>query len=63
MMLAAAALSMLTTVPLCLCVVVWSRYNDDDFNWNFGIAQAVVGNYKEAEETLLLVLNEKYHQE
>jgi intraflagellar transport protein 56 len=60
-------------------------YNDDDFNWNFGISQvtrgaradavvaaaarsrrvvvcvqASVGNYKEAEETLLLVQNEKY---
>ena len=38
-------------------------YNDDDFNWNYGIAQAAVGNYKEAEETLLLVMNEKYHQD
>jgi intraflagellar transport protein 56 len=30
-------------------------YNDDDFNWNYGLALAAVGNYKEAEETLLLV--------
>ena len=65
-------------------------YNDDDFNWNFGISQvcnvrrhdrpfartltttwawvfnvlfsfqASVGSYKEAEETFLLVQNEKY---
>jgi intraflagellar transport protein 56 len=30
-------------------------YNDDNFNWNFGISSAAVGNYKVAEETLLLV--------
>ena len=25
-------------------------YNDDDFNWNFGIASAAAGDYKDAEE-------------
>lgn len=38
-------------------------YNDDDFNWNFGIALASVHEYKEAEDTLLLVQNEKYRGE
>jgi len=38
-------------------------YNDDDFNWNAGIALAAVGNYKSGEEALLLVQNEKYRQE
>jgi len=27
--------------------------NDDDFNWNFGIASASSGNFKDAEEGLL----------
>ena len=27
--------------------------NDDDFNWNFGIACAAAQEYKEAEEALL----------
>jgi len=27
--------------------------NDDDFNWNFGIASASAGDYKDAEEALL----------
>lgn len=30
-------------------------HNDDAFNWNYGIALASTGAYKEAEETLLLV--------
>ncbi|KAH3759396.1 intraflagellar transport protein 56 [Pelomyxa schiedti] len=34
--------------------------NDDDFNWNFGIAKAQYGEYKEAEEALLLIQNEYY---
>uniref|UniRef100_A0A7S3GFC7 Intraflagellar transport protein 56 n=1 Tax=Palpitomonas bilix TaxID=652834 RepID=A0A7S3GFC7_9EUKA len=38
-------------------------YNDDDFNWNFGIAKSYVGHWKEAEEALLLVQNEKYRGE
>ena len=27
--------------------------NDDDFNWNFGIACASAGEYKDAEEGFL----------
>lgn len=38
-------------------------YNDDNFNWNFGISSAAVGNYKVAEETLLLVQDETYRQD
>ena len=37
--------------------------NDDDFNWNFGIACASAGEYKDAEEGLLQVQNEKHKQE
>jgi len=33
--------------------------NDPDFNWNYGIAKAYNGEYKEAEEALLLILNDK----
>mmetsp|Transcript_4895 Transcript_4895/g.8470 ORF Transcript_4895/g.8470 Transcript_4895/m.8470 type:complete len:564 (-) Transcript_4895:267-1958(-) len=35
-------------------------YNDDDFNWNYGTAKAATGEYKEGEENLLLVQNERY---
>lgn len=35
-------------------------YNDDDFNYNYGIASASIGQYREAEESLLLVQNERY---
>jgi len=35
-------------------------FNDDDFCWNYGLSLAAVGNYKEAEETLLLVQNTAY---
>ncbi|KAJ8600042.1 hypothetical protein CTAYLR_001809 [Chrysophaeum taylorii] len=48
-------------------------YNDDDFNWNHGtqpqtssssqISLAQTGNYKAAEEALLLVQNERYKAE
>jgi len=38
-------------------------YNDDDFNWNYAIAKAATGNYKEAEEAFLLIQNEKYRCE
>eukprot|EP00471_Norrisiella_sphaerica_P003952 CAMPEP_0184482854 /NCGR_PEP_ID=MMETSP0113_2-20130426/4445_1 /TAXON_ID=91329 /ORGANISM="Norrisiella sphaerica, Strain BC52" /LENGTH=561 /DNA_ID=CAMNT_0026862857 /DNA_START=81 /DNA_END=1766 /DNA_ORIENTATION=- len=38
-------------------------YNDPIFNYNFGVAQASCGEYKEAEESLLLVTNEKYRSE
>jgi len=27
--------------------------NDDDFNWNFGIASSAAGEYKDGEEALL----------
>jgi intraflagellar transport protein 56 len=35
-------------------------YNDDSFNWNFGLSQAAVGSWGPAEETLLLVQSEDY---
>ncbi len=38
-------------------------YNDDDFNFNHGLALASTRNYKAAEEALLLIHNEKYKQE
>lgn len=38
-------------------------YNDDDFNWNYGVAKSAVGKYKEAEETLSMIQNEKYRTE
>lgn len=34
--------------------------NDDDFNWNFGIALGSVGDYKEAEEAFTQIQNERY---
>ena len=37
--------------------------NDDDFNWNFGIALAAAKEYNEAEEALQAVNSEKYKQE
>lgn len=33
---------------------------DDDFNWNHGIATASVGDFKEAEDAFLKIQNEKY---
>ncbi|CAG9322586.1 unnamed protein product [Blepharisma stoltei] len=33
--------------------------SDDDFNWNFGIASAAAGEYKDAEESLSLIQNER----
>ena len=38
-------------------------YNDDDFNWNHGLSLAATGNFKKAEEALLLVQNEAYKSE
>lgn len=38
-------------------------YNDDDFNYNYGIALAATRNYKAAEEALLLIRNETYKGE
>merc|ERR1712151_83354 len=34
--------------------------NDDDFNWNFGIACAASEDYKEAKEALVQIQNHKY---
>ena len=36
---------------------------DDDFNWNYGIALAASGEYKDAEEALLVIKEEKYRSE
>lgn len=33
---------------------------DDDFNWDHGLALAATGKYREAEEALGAVQNEKY---
>ena len=35
-------------------------YNDDGFNWNHGLSLASTGNFKGAEEALLLVQSEKF---
>ena len=34
--------------------------NDEDFNWNYGVACASAGEFKEAEEGFLQITNEKY---
>ncbi|PNF26920.1 Intraflagellar transport protein 56 [Cryptotermes secundus] len=34
-------------------------FNDDSFNFNFAQAQAAKGNYKEAEETFLMIQNDR----
>jgi len=34
--------------------------NDDDFNWNYGIASAAAGDFKEGEEALSLIQAEHY---
>ncbi len=42
--------------PLLVCSTPQPYlYNDDDFNFNHGIALAATGNYKDGEEALLLV--------
>ena len=38
-------------------------FDDDAFNWNYGMSMAASGNFKEAEELLLLVKNEKWRSE
>lgn len=38
-------------------------YVDDNFNWNYGVACAAEGNYKDGEENLLLVQSEKMQRE
>lgn len=35
-------------------------YNDDIFNYDFGLALSASGNYREGEEALLLVTDERY---
>lgn len=37
--------------------------SDDDFNWNYGVALAAAGDFKEAKEALLIIQNEKYRTE
>ncbi len=32
---------------------------DDDFNWNIGLAYGAVENYKESKDHLLLIANER----
>lgn len=34
--------------------------SDDDFNWNYGLALAATGKYREAEEALGAVQSDKY---
>ena len=34
-------------------------YNDDDFNFNYAMAKSATGNYKDAEELLLVIQNER----
>ena len=34
--------------------------NDENFNWNFAIASAAAGDFKEAEEAFLQITNEKF---
>jgi intraflagellar transport protein 56 len=36
---------------------------DDDFHWNYAIACASTGDYKEAEQSFLSIRNEKYKTE
>jgi intraflagellar transport protein 56 len=38
-------------------------YNEDDFNWNYGIALCNTGNQQEALETLLRVQKEDYRHD
>jgi len=38
-------------------------YNDDEFNYNYGVSLAATRQYKVAEETLLQVKSEKYRAE
>lgn len=37
--------------------------NDDDFNWNYGLACSAASDFKEGKEALLLIQNEKYRAE
>ena len=33
--------------------------NDDDFNWNYGLACASTGDYKEAKERMMQAMKEQ----
>mmetsp|Transcript_132527 Transcript_132527/g.230455 ORF Transcript_132527/g.230455 Transcript_132527/m.230455 type:complete len:567 (+) Transcript_132527:93-1793(+) len=37
--------------------------NDDDFNWNYGLACAAAADYKEGKEALMQIQGEKYRTE
>merc|ERR550514_1140874 len=37
--------------------------NDDDFNWNYGLACTASGDYKEGKEALMMVQSDKYRSE
>eukprot|EP00879_Flechtneria_rotunda_P009429 GHRR01009871.1.p1 GENE.GHRR01009871.1~~GHRR01009871.1.p1 ORF type:complete len:458 (+),score=143.98 GHRR01009871.1:1-1374(+) len=37
--------------------------NDDDFNWNYGLALAATGKYREAEEALRSIQKDKYRSD
>ena len=37
--------------------------NDDDFNWNYGISLASVGDYKSASEAFLRIHNKSYKRD
>ena len=49
----------LRCATLVLNFVLAYLFNDDDFNYNIGIAKCSVGHYKEGEEHLCMVQNEK----
>ena len=36
---------------------------DDDFNWNYGLAMAAAGNYKDAEDLLMMIQSDKLRKD
>jgi hypothetical protein len=48
------------TLPCWLQSIRSYFTNDDDFNWNYGLALAATGKYAEAEEALASVQREAY---
>lgn len=50
------------TCGTCVCEQSIRSYftGDDDFNWNYGLALAATGKYREAEEALAAVQREGY---
>ncbi|RZF45714.1 hypothetical protein LSTR_LSTR005009 [Laodelphax striatellus] len=50
-------------VQLYLSSIKSYYFNDDSFNFNYAQAKAALGNYKEAEETFLLIQNDKLQNE